>query len=193
MKIIKINCFLFFFAACFSLITVAQNKTSQQTSFTVPKMPIDNESKLINYHGVVEVPGTQAELYKRALAWFNSYYKNPVEKLRNADSVNYKIEGFIRFKIYNPENKDGLKTDAGMVQYSILLDFKDGKFRYSITNLNWKQTSYYAIEKWLDKNDKYYTPFFDFYLIQTDDEAKQVIKDISSYMKKPPVKKQDNW
>ncbi len=191
MKTVRYAFLLFFFGS--GLLSIAQTKTGQQTSFTVPKMPIDNETKLINYQGIAEASGTQKELYTRALSWFNSYYKNPSEKLRSADSVNYKIEGFIRFKIYNPENKDGLKTEGGVVQYSLLLDFKDGKFRYSITNINWKQTSYYAIEKWMDKNDKYYTPFFDYYLIQTDDEAKAVIKALSAAVKKPQPKKDDNW
>jgi hypothetical protein len=171
----------------------AQNKSAQSTVCTAPKMPMDDEKKLISYQGVAELSGTKIELYLKALAWFNAYYKNPSEKLRAADSTNGKIEGFIRFKIYNPENKDGLKTEAGMVQYSLIMEFKDGKFRYTITNLNWKQTSYYALEKWMDKTDQYYTPFFDCYLLQTDDELKKVIKDLTTYMKRPVAKKEGNW
>lgn len=168
----------------------AQNKTTP-TPITVPVMPIDNESKIVTYQGTVEIAGSQKELYKKALAWFNSYYKNPAEKLRGTDSIHGSIEGYIRFKIYNPENKDGLKIDGGVVQYSLLLNFKDGKFRYTITNINWKQTSYYAIEKWMDKNDQYYKPEFDYYLVQTDEEAQKVIKDLTAYMRKLPAKKED--
>lgn len=187
-------CYLLFLlvVVCYSPTIYSQTKAGQAT-YTVPKMPMDDEKKLITYTGIVETAGSQKELFNKSLAWFNSYYKNPTEKLRSADSGRYSIEGFIRFKIYNPENKDGLKTDAGMVQYTLLLDFKDGKFKYTITNINWKQTSYYAIEKWLDKTDKYYTPYFDYYLVQTDDELRKVIKDLTAYMKKPQTKKEDNW
>lgn len=178
------------FATTHTEKSFAQNKTTQ-TTITVPVMPIDDESKVVTYQGTVEVAGTQKELYKKALTWFNSYFKNPAEKLRGADSINGSIDGYIRFKIYNPENKDGLKTEAGMVQYSLLLNFKDGKFRYTITNINWKQPSYYAIEKWMDKKDQYYKSEFDYYLVQTNDEAQKVINDLSTYMKKIQVKKED--
>jgi hypothetical protein len=56
---------------------------------TLYKVPVDSVTGKITYEGVVDVKGVAAgELYQRINAWFQSYYKNPTEVIRENDSTN---------------------------------------------------------------------------------------------------------
>jgi hypothetical protein len=79
---------------------------------------------------VVNVEGkTASEIYAKTKEWIQTYYKNPSEVLK-ADIPNemIRIEGYA---------VDGYKTkNLGMVygydyDYTIEIDFKDGKYRYN--------------------------------------------------------------
>ena len=127
MRSSKLNLFL---TALFSLFLYQSFSQTQQ--YTAPKMPVDNETNLITYSEVVDVPGTtKSELYKRTEAWFMSTYKNPSEVIRERDSVNLKIVGKPRFRITNEPNEKGVKTDAGLVQYTITVACRDNKCKYN--------------------------------------------------------------
>src|SRR5256885_832704 len=98
----------FLFAALLSTAAIAQNGQPSQ-------LPTDPETKLITYTEVVNVAGvSKDELYKRAMAWFKKYYKNPADVIREKDSVNSVISGVHRFKITKTGEK-GMKSDGGMV------------------------------------------------------------------------------
>src|SRR6185295_5838676 len=74
-------------------------------------VPIDTITKLITYQGVVEVKNTPAAaLYKRIIDWFNTYYKNPTEVIRENDSVGNMVMGKPRFRITNLPANDLEKT-----------------------------------------------------------------------------------
>jgi hypothetical protein len=171
---------------------VSAQKEPLQTPFAVP---VDTITKLIAYEGVVEVKETSAEeLYKRLLGWFNTYYKNPTEVIRENDSIKYKIVGKPRFRMTNPADKEGLKTDAGNIQYTINVATKGGRYRYELTEFNWKQISYYPCERWLDTKAAGYLPVYNDYLQQLDKMAHDVInslKNAASHEKS--VKDRDNW
>jgi hypothetical protein len=158
-------------------------------------LPVDSITHLITYEAVTQVPGATAEiLYKRALDWFNSYYKNPAEVIRENDAAKGKIVGKSRFRIYNPPDKEGTKTDVGLVQYTITVGAKEGRFKYELTEFNWKQLSYYPLEKWMDTKGQMYTPVYNHYLTQTDDYVKELVKNLkNAIMNDKPVKDKDNW
>lgn len=167
---------------------------SAQDNTTVVKLPMDDESKLITYEKVQEVAGVdQGELYRRALQWCMTHFKNPSDVIREKDSLGGKIICKARFKISNPPDKKGLATDAGLVQYTLNLMFKDGRYRYILTEFNWKQQSYYPIERWMDTSAQYYKSDFNYYLQQTDDKAKEILKDLDKAMKTAEVVKTDDW
>ena len=158
-------------------------------------LPVDSITHLINYEAVISVQGaTRDILYKRALGWFNSYYKNPTEVIRENDSEKGKIMGKPRFKIYNPADKEGTKTDAGLVQYTITVAVKEGKFKYELTEFNWKQPSYYALERWMDIKAQMYSPVYNLYLTHTDEYVKELSRNLkAAMMSDKPVKDKDNW
>ncbi|NLL29406.1 MAG: hypothetical protein GX259_11515, partial [Bacteroidales bacterium] len=41
------------------------------------QVSVDPDTKLITYQEVVTMEGTKDVLYSRAIAWINSYFKNP--------------------------------------------------------------------------------------------------------------------
>ncbi len=163
-----------------------------------PKMPVDEITKLITYTDVVEEPGMNKDtLYSRGLRWFKSYFKNPNKAIKLADAAAHTIDGGYTFTIQRPE-PGSKKTpvpmvEAGLVNYKIKLLCKDGKFKYEITNISWQQTSYYPIERWMDKEAKNYDPNFALYLQQTNEYFKEMVKSLETFIETEPLKKKDDW
>jgi hypothetical protein len=185
----KISLLILLFA--FSALYICAQKQQPVT----PQLPVDSITHKITYEAVTDVKDAKADvLYKRAMAWFKSYYPNPTEVIRENDSLKFKITGKPRFKIYNPADKTGLKTDAGLVQYTITVACKDGRFKYELTDFNHKENSYYACEKWFDSKNQYYSPAMADYLAQIDTYSKATIKSLlEGVTKEKAVKDKDNW
>lgn len=158
-------------------------------------MPIDPVSKLISYTDVSQVDGIAGkEIYTRALNWFNSYYKNPTDVIRENEADKNRIMGKHRFKIFNEADKKGIVTEAGYVEYSVTVAARDGRYKAEITNINWKQISYSPIEKWMDKSSATWLPAYDHYLNQTDEFCKKLIADLNKVLTAKPVKDtRDEW
>jgi hypothetical protein len=158
-------------------------------------MPVDSITHLISYEEVIQVKDLSAQqLYNRALAWFRKYYKNSSEVIRDNDIVNYKITGKPRFKISNLPDKEGTKTDAGLVQYSITISAREGRYKYELTEFNWKQASYYPCEKWMDTSSGYYNNNYPEYLHRLDANAQTLIADLKNSMASDnPAKDKDKW
>jgi hypothetical protein len=176
------------------VLTAATVSSFAQAPATAPspQLPTDADTKLITYTEVVNMPGlTKAELYKRALTWFNKYYKNPADVIKEKDSVNTKISGVHRFKITKMVKET--KNDAGLVSYTINVMCKDGKYKYEVTKINWKQQSYYGIEKWMDKKSPSYDASYDSFLQQTDEFMKSLVADLKKGMADSGAKKAQDW
>ena len=175
-----------------SFVVSAQDKTTTVAPF---KVPVDSITKKITYEGVVDVKGVAAgELYQRINAWFQSYYKNPSEVIRENDSTNHKMIGKPRFRLSNLPDKNGVRTDGGVTQYTITVAARDGRFKYEITDVNWKQLSVFPAEKWMDTKSASYAPVYNEYLQQLDKTAQEVIADLKKAVTEAkPVKNKDNW
>ncbi|HET6243262.1 MAG: DUF4468 domain-containing protein [Bacteroidetes bacterium] len=178
----------------FLFVSISIAQKNKQALPVAPQMPVNEESKLISYSAVVELKAAPDELYKRGINFFSSNYKNTADVLKKQDEANGEIEGVARFKIRNPADKDGVESEAGMVSYSINLKLKDGKYKYEFTKINWKQTSYYGIEKWMDKSSPSYKSNYDYYLIQVDEQIKKLVEELTKAMQKPSVQsKKADW
>ena len=165
----------------------AQNSSS--------KYPMNSETKLISYSKVVPMDSVDKnELYLRALSWANSNYKNPTDVIREKDANAGKIVCKHRFKITNPPNKEGFEKDAGLVMYTLTIQVKDQRYKYELSEINWKQLSYYPIERWMDTSAPGYEKEYDHYLKQTDEIVKKVIYNLESSMTISTKKvKKDEW
>lgn len=167
---------------------------AQESPSAAPKLPVDEKTGLITYSKVNELKGkTAKELYNLALAWAESYFKNPYDVIRERDSLNGKLLCKARFKIMNPQDKKGISTDAGNVMYSLKLQFKEGRYRYELTEINWKQASYYPCERWLDRSAPSFAPAFDYYLQQTDQTANAILKSLEKAMSAPSAGGDSDW
>jgi hypothetical protein len=182
-----------FLALCCCLAFAA--KAQKSVPETPVSLPVDSITRLITYEAVVPVTNATADvLYKRALDWFHAYFKNPTEVIRENDAEKKVIVGKPRFRISNPPDKSGTRTDAGLVQYTLTVAVRDGRYKYELTAFNWKQPSYYAAERWMDTKAQMYTPVYNQYLKQTDDYVSELTRDLKAALSSDkPVKDKDNW
>lgn len=180
---------------CLVVASIFVNAQDKAVPVTPYKVPVDSITGKITYEGVVDVKGVAAgELYQRINAWFQSYYKNPTEVIRENDSTNHKMIGKPRFRLSNLPDKNGVKTDGGVTQYTITVAAKDGRFKYEITEVNWKQLSVFPSERWMDTKSPSYAPVYNDYLQQLDKTALEVIASLKkSVSETKPVKDKDNW
>ena len=175
----------------FGLNNVTYSQKNKVEEIVAPDMPINTDTKMITYVEVVNSTGTASELKEKALKWFHSFYKNSSNILKKNTEASF--TGHPRFKILNQKDKKGVETMAGTIIYDIEISFKEGKYRYKITNIFKKSSSKYPIEKWLDKDAKTYSKTFNYYLKQTDDYMKNVTKSLKDYMAANHEKKSDDW
>jgi len=174
------------------VISGTANVNAQESS---SKYPMNSETKLISYTRVVQADSVDKnELYMRAFTWANTYYKNPTDVIREKDASAGKIVCKQRFKITNPPDKDGFEKDAGLVMYTLTILVKEGRYKYDLTEINWKQISYYPIERWMDTKAAGYEKEYDYYLKLTDTFVKKVIADLEKAMTVSTKKvKKDDW
>ena len=167
---------------------------SKQQPVVIPELPVDSTTGLYSYIKVVEVAGiSKAELYTRAFAWANSYYKNPGDVVREKNPEEGKLLIKARFKIFNEADKKGVVTGAGDVMYTLSLGLKDGKYRYEITKINWQQTSAFPIERWKDTTSPSFSPSYPYYLKQTDEEIRKIIASLEKGMSVETKEKKEDW
>jgi hypothetical protein len=151
-------------------------------------LPVDETTGLITYQDVVEEAGNKDEFFNRAIAWINEYYSNPVDVTKTRDPESGLIKGLHRFKIKNTD-EEGTETDAGVIQYEFKLEFKEGRYRYKMSDFVLRQASKIPVENWLEKDD----PQSKSYLQQVDDFAREWIKNMKAGMKGKVEKKDDEW
>lgn len=155
-------------------------------------IPVDPDSKKILYRGVVDQEGTAFYLYDKAIEWFGSYYPNPQAVYTVQDKVNGKVEGVARLKVYYKDEKSGVRMEGPMLQYLIKIEFKENKYRYTVTDFRLRNASGQALEKWFNKSDPSYTPAWDSYLYQVDTTMIRLQSTLKEKMK-PTVVKKDEW
>jgi uncharacterized protein with TBP-like fold DUF4468 len=184
--------FSFFLLVFFIPFTVFSQKGEQQV--TAPEMPVNPKTGLITFTGVIEVEGANAaKLFDKALAWANGFYKNPGNVIREKDKTQGKIICKARYRLSNPPDKKGTVTSAGDAMYKLTIELKDGRYRYTISELNWMKTSAYPIERWLDDSSASYKSVFVYYLQQSDATMKKVAASLQSTMLLPDEAPEDDW
>ncbi|MFA8301154.1 MAG: DUF4468 domain-containing protein [Hyphomicrobiales bacterium] len=150
------------------------------------QVPVDRDTEKVTYTDVVTVDGDKDDLFKRCVYWLNETYSNPASVTSIRDYETGKIKGSHRFKLY--VDNDGFKKASGMVVYNFTIEFKDGKYRYTLTDFYVKKGSKFYIEQWLNKSDPQYSPVWDNYLSQIDTFAKDWISGLKEMMLPPKPK-----
>ena len=157
-------------------------------------LPVNEETKQAEIQKVVDVAGaTKAELYDRTIIWINKFYPNPNGVIQKKDAETGEIEGKAQFKLKIIDKK-GVEHFEGIIGYTITINFKDGKYRYTITRIHWKQASYFDVSKWMDTNDPDYNyEKYQSYIKQTLEYFENLEKELVAAVKNPPAKKKDDW
>jgi hypothetical protein len=97
-------------------------------------LPVDPQTKLITYQGVVEVPGvSKADLYTRAYAWVANAYRsaNAVVQMQDKEAGQLVAKGLTRITVRTM----GMDMDAGVIRHTLTIYVKDGRYKYVLTNL----------------------------------------------------------
>ena len=175
--------------------SVCLAKAQKEPLATAFAVPVDTITNLITYEKVIEVQGVSAAvIYKRINEWFQTYFVNPAEVIRENDSVKFVIAAKPRFRLTNISSKDGAKTESGAVQYSITVSAREGRYKYELTAFNWKQQSYYPSEKWMDTKAKTFLPIYNDYLQQLDKYSLETINSLKNAVAhEKAVKDKDKW
>lgn len=159
-----------------------------------PPMNVDATTNLITYTDVPEVAGVSAgDLYDRAMAWGNEYFKNFAEKIRKQDKENGELEIFARFPFFAYDAK-GVKTTSrqGLAQFTLTIRFRDGRYKYTVTDLNVKAQSYQPLEPWLNREDPNAANHV-YYLTDIDAEIQATVASMKEALAKTAAKGSDDW
>jgi hypothetical protein len=93
-----------------------------------PDLPIDTDTYLITYTAIDTVNGTQNELYLKAKEWFSETY-NSSNAVIQMDEKSTEMVGKAVMHVYYH------KSGHGYIHYTISVYFKDGRYKYLITDL----------------------------------------------------------
>lgn len=90
------------------------------------------EYKPLTFQGVVEVENTSAqELHGKCLNWFAETFNDSNQILRSSSTDQLIAKPVI---IYDPSVFNGSSRTRGTISYTIKVQFKDNKYRYTISN-----------------------------------------------------------
>jgi hypothetical protein len=103
------------------------------TLFQQVLFPVDEYGKY-TFHEVVEIPGmSQDDLFKNGESFLKKVkVLNSKKKYLTVNQENYALSNKGSFYVYQYGSVN--KAIAGAVEYDILLEVKDGRYRYTITN-----------------------------------------------------------
>jgi hypothetical protein len=141
------------------------------------QITINPETGFLHTQGVVEVPGTSYELYKKGLAWFADTY-NSTKDVLQLEQEGEKLVG-----------RGSMLTSYAMqkvrVYYNLSIDFKDDKYRYTIDKFIYNGGGGdIPLEQHYKHKGMYKKMFADI-----DRQANTLIQSLNEYM----IKKEEVW
>ncbi|MBL0183926.1 MAG: DUF4468 domain-containing protein [Chitinophagaceae bacterium] len=173
-----------------------------------PQIPVDSFTHKITYTGVVNVDSSlsKRELYARAREWFDKAYTSPTTVIQKEDKENYEIVGKALMQVYC--KSIGSDRECGFVNYTLYLYFKDGRYKYTVTDFfHSGQTvstsnvipSYGPCENWIDYNGQHpmmskkaAQKISNYFLSQLDKNTLKLITDLQTTIKNRASTK-NNW
>ncbi len=156
-------------------------------------VPIDEKTKLVSFQEVVYQDGGQKELFNRSIRWLNSYYKNPVAVTRERDAESGVIIGKHEFKLDLVGSDATANRSQGVVLYSFKIMFKDGRYRYTMTDIVLKRKSRFPIENFLNDEDPEIKEKYHNYLKQINAFAKEWSESLKQGMKPEEEIQEEEW
>ncbi len=166
---------------------------AQKNKPVAPVLPMDAETNLVSYNGVVDATGvTQKEMYARAIKWVKEYYPIPSSVFQVQDSINMKIVCKGKFDAKRTL-KNGTQQTGERILYNLTIQFKEGRYKYEITKVLIQGATSIAIEKYFDENDPAAEDHFAT-LTSVDENLTNIANSLKTRMEQPSVKvKKDEW
>lgn len=173
-----------------------------QASKKTPVMPIDSSTGLITYSEVVPVHDVaKDELYTRARVWFAKTFKSANHVIQMEDKENGILIGKAAMKVYH---KAMVTHYHGLINYTVTIQVKDGRFKYSISDFNHTASGatatnedYGPCEEMI--NTKHNTmgvshqSIYNQYFKQIKLEMEGLSNDIKTSLAKPATDTSDDW
>ncbi len=100
-------------------------------------LPVDSITGRITYTGVVQVDSASAdELFSRATLWYASTFTSAKTAMELSDRATGVIvsDPKVNFPAYFIMN-NGTRRESGSVRFSLKIQCKEGRFRYTLTDL----------------------------------------------------------
>jgi len=101
-------------------------------AFVLLSMSFISQNGLV-YTGIIETKQTKEVMYKNALLWFSSTFKNAKDVIELQDKENYTIVGKGNFP-YTSVGFFARATASGHIDFTLKLFFKDYKFKYEFSD-----------------------------------------------------------
>lgn len=112
------------------------SKLSYYDAADAAPLPVDPETQLITYQGVVQVPGaSQADLYARAAAWAARTYAPPAQLTPKPEAGEITVQGQQIATIRTTYADVPRGSYAGVVRHTLAIYVKDGRYKYVLSNL----------------------------------------------------------
>lgn len=160
--------------------------------YNVPGFPIDESSQKIVFSEVIQTEGDAAQLYSKAINWIEQFYVNPSAVIREKNEQEKKIHIVEPIKLMELPDKDGKEIRSNTrIKYNLYFYFKDGRFKFEITDIHLKAASYQPIEPWLENENQ--TDRQNYLLIQTYEYLEKLITDMKAFMQSSAGDEADDW
>jgi len=154
-------------------------------------VPVD-ATGMITWQDVIPVPDTdRGALYNKGIEWINSYFPNAARVTKRRSPESGIIDGAHSIRLYDLH--DDVKVPSKTITYTFKLEFREGRFRYTITGFQLRTASPFPLERWLDKDGPFYSPENRFYLEQVRDEMEKMIESMVSFITKPDAPPEEEW
>jgi hypothetical protein len=169
-----------------------------------PIVPIDSVTGKISYTGVVIVDTSlnKQELFSRTREWFAKTYNSSTKVIQMEDKESGVIVGKALMQVYRKSL--GSNYECGFINYTISVYFKDGRYKYEITDFYYTgpsdnpvipdgacETWIYAKVKFPLMSQQAIKKILNYFLIQIDDNTKALIADLEKTLKLKSKSKPD--
>lgn len=104
------------------------------------ELPINFETKKVEYTGVIDVKGSKSELFSRAKKWTSSTFNSSQDLIQTRDEDYLTIKGLALID-YTIQVQNAPTVIEVPMHFTLELDFSDNKYRYKITDIYFEDTS----------------------------------------------------
>jgi len=157
-----------------------------------PAFPIDEESKLVTYTDVIQVPGVLKDsLYDVAMEWMKKFYKSPSQAIKSQSKEEGVIEIKHQFQLTRTDK--GQVVKAALINYYLTLQFRDGRFKYTVTKIHVDGPSYLGVEKWINEEQFAKDETITGYLVQIEDFMNKLTASLDAELRPAVPKQEEEW